>query len=171
MKLNYPFRFLTVSVVLCLLSSITSFSNVKATTLAEDEIKKGAEDAKQAVLFMYDFIATKDLSDSLTFNQWTTFFTSDFLWIGSQGQAPNPMGKDGFKSYRGAFKTIKASFDGVTVDHVEASGYLAYVVYRFHEVVTSLKTNEVVKDAMTSAVVTLKKDAKGKWKIAFLAYN
>ncbi len=111
--------------------------------MPEDEIEKGAEEAKQAVLSMYDFIATKDLTDSLTFNQWTTFFTRDFIWIGAQGKAPSPMGKDGFKGYRGAFKTIKATFDGMTVDHVDTSGDLAYVVYRFHEVVTSLKTKEV----------------------------
>jgi hypothetical protein len=54
------------------------------------------------------------------------------------------------------------------------SGYylhLAYVVYHFHEVVTSLKTNEVVSDGLTSAIVTLKKDETGKWRIAFIAYT
>lgn len=166
MKTNSPFRFLAMSIALFLFTAFIFCINGHA--LAERK-KPDTDGAKQAVISMYEFIATKDLSDSLTFNQWTTFFTSDFLWLGSKGEAPNPMGKDGFKGYRGAFKTIRANFDGITIDRVDASGDLAYVVYHFHEVVTSLKTNEVVRDVMTSAVVTLKRE-KGKWKIAFLAY-
>lgn len=125
--------------------------------------------AKQAVLSMHEFVMTQDLSDSLTFNQWTSFFTSDFLWGGSKGQPPK-MGKDVFKGYRVAFKSIKASYDGITIDYVEASDNLAYVSYHFHEVATTIKTNEVDHEVSYSALVTLKKDEAGKWKLAFLVF-
>ena len=130
-----------------------------------------SEGAKQTVLSMHDFVMTKDLSDSLTFNQWTSFFTPDFLWSGSKGQPPIQMGKDGFKGYRAAFKSIKASYDGITIDYVDASCNLAYVSYHFHEVVTTLKTNEVDHEVLISALVTLKKDDAGKWKIAYLVFS
>ena len=81
------------------------------------------------------------------------------------------MDKDGFTVYRGAFKSIKANFVGITIDYVDASCHLAYVSYHFHEVVTNVKTNEVVNDVLYSALVTLKKDEAGKWKIAFLVYT
>jgi hypothetical protein len=122
-----------------------------------------SEGAKQAVLSMHDFVMTKDLSDSLTFNKWTSFFTNDFLWSGSKGLPPIKMGKDGFKGYRAIFKDIKASYDGITIDYVDASCNLAYVSYQFHEVVTVIKTNEVDHEVLISALVTLKKDEAGKW--------
>ena len=137
----------------------------------ESSTPTDSDGAKQAVLSMYDFVMTKDLSDSPTFNQWTSFFTSDFLWSGSKGKPPIQMGKDGFSGYRAAFKSIKASYDGITIDYVDASCNLAYVSYHFHEVVTKLKTNEVDHELLVSALVTLKKDESGKWKITFLVYN
>ena len=142
-----------------------------ASDTNEGSSQTDSDGAKQAVLSMHDFVMTKDLSDSLTFNQWTSFFTSDFLWSGSKGQPPIEMGKDGFKGYRGAFKNIKASYDGITVDYVDASCNLAYVSYHFHEVVTTIKTNEVDHELLVSALVTLKKDTSGNWKIAFLVFN
>jgi ketosteroid isomerase-like protein len=170
MKMNSSVKFLTLSIALSVAGSLASCTDTPKAP-AEAVIINDTEDVKQAVLAMYEFVGTQDLSDSLTFNQWTSFFTSDFLWIGAKGTPPTAMGKDGFKGYRGAFKTIKATFDGITIDHVDTSGDLAYVVYHFHEVVTSLKTNEVVSDGLTSAVVTLKKDETGKWRIAFVAYT
>jgi ketosteroid isomerase-like protein len=134
----------------------------------EDVIKTAKDEAKRALLSVYDFINTNDLSDSLTFNKWPSYFTKDILFISSNGKAPNPFP---FDMYRGIFKTLKVSYDQMTIDRVDASGDLAYVLYHFHELAKKIETGEVVKDALISAVVTLKKDAAGKWKIAVIGYS
>jgi ketosteroid isomerase-like protein len=88
------------------------------------------------------------------------------LYLQSVALAPFP-----FEAYRGVFKTNKLNVDGMAIDRADASGDLAYVVFHFHEVLKTIKTNEVVVDVSHSAVATLKKDAAGKWKMAFLGYK
>ncbi len=133
-----------------------------------DTTQADKDEAKQALISVYDFMNRSDLSGSLTYNKWPSFFTDDILFIASKGQAPNPFP---FDMYRGAFKTLKASYDGITIDRVDASGDLAYVLYHFHEVVKKIENGEVVKDSLISGVVTLKRDATGKWKIAVIGYS
>ena len=66
---------------------------------------------------------------------------------------------------------IKVNYKGLVIDRVETSGDLAYILYHFQEVATSIKTNEVVNDVFFSAVAILKKSTAGTWKIAVLGYK
>lgn len=162
--MNSKIRFLFLAIGLLLGCQ----QNKSADSPQIDAAKTDKEDAEQALISVYDFINKSDLSDSLTYNKWPSFFTDDILFISSKGQAPNPFP---FDMYRGVFKTVKASYDGITIDRVDASGDIAYVLYHFHEVVKKIENSEVVKDTLISAVVTLKKDATGKWKIAVIGYS
>lgn len=127
-------------------------------------------DVKQVVLSMHDAVMTNDLSDSLTFNQWTDFFTSDFLYEGSEGKPPVQMGKVDFKPIREAFKSIKINYDEIIIDNVDTSCDLAYVTYRFHGTVTTIKTNES-KDISRTAIVFLRKNKEEEWKVAYQSFN
>jgi ketosteroid isomerase-like protein len=167
MKVTTCILSLAVSIVLCFTGTFISCNDAGKSSLAEVATKSDTTGAKQALISMYDFVVTKDLSDSLIFNQWMSFFTKDVLWMSSKGQAPGPVD---FTGYRGVFKNNKAFIDKLIIDRVDASGGLAYVLYHFHEVVKTIKTNEVVADNTYSALVTLKKDASGKWMIALIAY-
>jgi ketosteroid isomerase-like protein len=125
--------------------------------------------AKQTVLSMHEAVMTRDLSDSLTFNKWTDFFTSDFLYMESEGKPPIQMGKVGYKPIREAFKSIKINYDDIIIDYVDASCDLAYVAYHFHGTVTTIKTNES-QDISRSALVVLRKNKEAEWKIAYQSF-
>ena len=168
MKANFHSRFLAVAMALYLLGTLPSCNSAGNTSLANKLQKSDTAEVRQAVKSFYDFIMTKDLSDSLVFNQWMSMLTNDVVWLSAKGVAPSPVD---FGGYRNIFKNNKAYFDQLTIDRVDASSELAYVLYHFHEVVKAIKTNEVVADDLYSAVVALKKDATGKWKIALLRYK
>jgi ketosteroid isomerase-like protein len=119
---------------------------------------------------MHDAAMTRDLSDSLIFDQWTDFFTSDFLYGESEGKPAIQMGKDGFKLIREAFKSIRISYDEIIIDHVDASCELAYVSYHYHATVTTIKTNET-QDISRSALVILRKNKTAEWKVAYQSFN
>jgi len=127
-------------------------------------------DVKKVVLSMHDAVTTTDLSDSLTFNQWTDFFTSDFLYMQSKGMPAIQMGKVDFKDMREAFKSIKISYDEIIIDYVDTSCDLAYVSYQYKAIVTTIKTNES-QDISNSALLILRKNKEAEWKIAYLVFN
>lgn len=89
--MNFLFRFPAVHIALCFSGTFTSCNNANKTSLAEVATKTDMAEAKQALISMYDFVMTKDLSDSLIFNQWVSFFTNDVVWMSSKGQAPDPV--------------------------------------------------------------------------------
>lgn len=140
----------------------------KSTT--KNSIKIDSVAVKQAVLSMHDAVMTRDLSDSLTFDKWTDFFTSDLLYMDSEGKPPIQMGKVGFKPIREAFKSIKINYDEIIIDYVEASFDLAYVAYHFNGTVTTIKTNET-QEISRSALVILRKNKEAEWKIAYQSFN
>ncbi|WP_156125401.1 hypothetical protein [Cellulophaga sp. Hel_I_12] len=133
-----------------------SISNLADIKKQENSLKIDSFAVAQVVLSMLDVAMTKDLSDSLVFNQWTDFFTSDFLYGESEGKPALEMGKDGFKLIREAFKNIKINYDEIIIDHVEASSDLAYVSYHYIATVTTIKTNET-QGISRSALAILRK--------------
>jgi ketosteroid isomerase-like protein len=156
-----------VSFTIYISVTFTSCKNPDKGSLAQIQVITDTAEARQALTSMYDFVSTGDLADSFIFNQFTSFFTGDFAWLPSKEWAPVP---EDFNGYRNLFKTNKAGVDGLTVDRIDIYCDLAYVLYHFHEAVHNIKTDEVWMDVMHSAVAVLKKDATGKWRIAFLAY-
>ncbi|WP_027076379.1 Cif family virulence factor [Maribacter antarcticus] len=139
-------------------------------SITKNSTKIDSVNIKQVVLSMHDAVMTRDLSDSLTFNKWTDFFTSDFLYMESEGKPPIQMGKVDFKPIREAFKSIKINYDEIIIDYVDASCDLAYVAYHFHGTVTTIKTNES-QDISRSALVILRKNKKAEWKVAYQSFN
>ena len=146
--------------------NITNLADLKKQ---ENSLKIDSVAVTQVVLSMLDAAMTTDLSDSLIFNQWTNFFTSDFLYGESEGKPAIEMGKDGFKLIREAFKDIKINYDETTIDHVAASCDLAYVSYHYNATVTTIKTNETQGISRT-ALAILRKN-KAEWKIAYQSFN
>ncbi|MFT6929466.1 MAG: ketosteroid isomerase-like protein [Sediminicola sp.] len=163
------FTILTLSTVL--FSCNTNPKKDKETKNTTEKLTKiDSVDVKQVVLSMHDAVMTNDLSDSLTFNQWTDFFTSDFLYMQSEGKPAIKMGKIGFKDMREAFKSIKISYDEIIIDYVDSSCDLAYVSYHYKAIATTIKTNES-QDISSSALLILKKNDAAEWKIAYLVFN
>ena len=140
----------------------------KSTTKNSTKIDSVA--VTQVVLSMLDAAMTTDLSDSLTFDQWTNFFTSDFLYGESGGKPAIEMGKDGFKLTREAFKDSRINYDEITIDYVDASCDLAYVSYHYNATVTTIKTNET-QGISNTALAILRKNKAGAWKVAYQSFN
>jgi len=159
---------LTIILLACLSISCNSEKkNQAASTIDLAELKKQENSLKidsvavtQVVFSMLDDAMTKDLSDSLVFNQWTNFFTSDFLYGESEGKPAIEMGKDGFKLVREAFKEIRINYDDILIDHVEASGDLGYVSYHYNATVTTIKTNETQGISRSALAILRKKNSR-----------
>ncbi|MEA1886475.1 MAG: DUF4440 domain-containing protein [Bacteroidota bacterium] len=131
----------------------------KTTTSSENELK-------EAFLSMYDFFNNEDLTDSLVFNRFKSQYTDDFVLLGDNGSIP--IEKESiFNSWEGMFKNLKPNFD-ITIDRLEVSGNLAYILYHYHEVFTNIETNETVIDVMHSAIMVLRKDEDNNWKCSVL---
>lgn len=145
-------------------------SNLADLKEQENSLKIDSVAVTQVVFSMLDDVMTKDLSDSLVFNQWTNFFTSDFLYGESEGKPAIEMGKDGFRLTREAFKEIRINYDDILIDHVEASGDLGYVSYHYNATVTTIKTNET-QGISRSALTILRKNKAAEWKIAYQSFN
>ena len=124
------------------------------------------DEVKEAFLAMYNFLNNEDLTDSLTFNKYQSLYTDDFVILGDGGSVP--LEKESIlKSFRGMFKSYKPNID-ITIDRLEVSGKLAYVLYHYHEVMTNIETNEKVIDVMHSAIMILRKDEDNTWKCSVL---
>jgi ketosteroid isomerase-like protein len=148
-------------------ASITDLSDIKKW---EESFKIDSVAVTQVVLSMHDAVTNRDLRDSLTFNQWTDFFTSDLLYGQSEGKPAIEMGKVGFKPIREAFRDIKINYDKIIIDHVFASCDLAYVSYHYDATVTTIKTNEI-QDISRSALAILRKNKAAAWKVAYQSFN
>jgi ketosteroid isomerase-like protein len=168
-KMKKIFTILTLATVL--FSCNTNPEKDKETKSTTKNLTKiDSISVKQAVLSVHDAVMTRDLSDSITFNKWTDFFTSDLLYMESEGKPPIQMGKMGFKPIREAFKSIKINYDEIIIDYVDASCDLAYVAYHFQGTVTTIKTNES-QDISRSALIILRKNKEAEWKIAYQSFN
>lgn len=133
----------------------------------QDKTTESLEDEVKAVfLSMYDFFNNEDLADSIVFNKFKSQYADDFVLLGDNGSIP--IEKESiFNSWEGMFKNLKPNFD-ITIDRLEVSGNLAYILYHYHEVFTNIETNETVIDVMHSAIMVLKKDEDNNWKISVL---
>ena len=159
----------SLSLILFILLFACMAENKNESVELEDTSRSDVEIVKQALLSSYDFINNEDLTDSLTFNQYKSFFDDDFVMLPSEG---NPLSNKEtiLEGFRGLFKTHKCNFD-VTIDQIEVSGDLAYVLYHYHEVFTNIETGENLFDIMHSAIAVLRKDVEGNWKLVVLGWT
>jgi len=158
-----------LSLILSILLFACTAKNKNDSVELEDTSKSDVEIVKHALLSSYDFINNEDLTDSLTFNQWKSFFDDDFVMLPSEGK-PLSNKETILEGFRGLFKTHKGHFD-VTIDRIEVSGDLAYVLYHYHEVFTNIETGENLYDIMHSVIAVLRKDAQGNWKTVVLRWT
>jgi ketosteroid isomerase-like protein len=153
-------KYLLSLIVLIFLAGISCQN--KTTESPEDEVK-------ETFLSVYDFFNNEDLTDSLTFDKFKSLYTDDFVFLGDEGNIP--LEKESIlKSWEGMFKNLKPNFD-VTIDRLEVSGNLAYILYHYHEVFTNIETNETVIDVMHSAIIVMRKDADDNWKCSVLKWT
>jgi ketosteroid isomerase-like protein len=153
----------TYLLLLIVLISLAGIScQDKTTESPENEVKV-------AFLSMYDFFNNEDLADSLVFNRFKSQYTDDFVFLGDNGSIP--VEKESLlNSWEGMFKNLKPNFD-ITIDRLEVSGNLAYILYHYHEVFTNIETNETVIDVMHSAIMVLRKDEDNNWKCSVLKWT
>jgi ketosteroid isomerase-like protein len=136
----------------------------------QDKTSESPEnEVKEAFMSMYEFLNNEDLTDSLIFNKYQLFYTDDFVFLGDGGSIPGDR-ESILKSLGGMFKNLKPNID-VTIDRLEVSGSLAYILYHYHELMTNIETNETVFDAMHSAIMVLRKDADNNWKCCVLKWT
>jgi len=152
-----------LSLILFILLFACTAENKNDSVEQEDTSKSDVEIVKQTLLSSYDFINNEDLTDSLTFNQYKSFFDDAFVMLPREGK-PLSNKETILEGQRRLFKTHKGNFD-VTIDQIEVSGDLAYVLYHYHEVFTNIETGENLYDIMHSAIAVLKKDMQGNWKM------
>ncbi|MCJ7692968.1 MAG: hypothetical protein MUO22_06080, partial [Sedimentisphaerales bacterium] len=111
----------------------------------------------------------EDLSDSSKFNQYMAFYAEDYVVIGEMGNSLSS-GEQQFAWLSEFLKTHQPKFD-ITVDKVEVSCDLAYILFHFHEEFTRIATGEKIVDAMPSAIYIMRKDYNGNWKcVLFKSY-
>jgi len=147
-------------IVLLILAGISC--QKEPTKAPEDEVK-------ETFLSVYDRFNNEDLSDSLTFNNLKLLYADDFVFLGDKGSIPHDK-ESILQSWEGLFKNLKPNFE-VTIDRLEVSGDLAYILYHYHEVLTNIETNDTVIDVMHSAIMVMKKDADNNWKCSVLKWT
>ncbi|TJY35878.1 YybH family protein [Pontimicrobium aquaticum] len=137
------------------------------TALATTNSDKDA--VRKAIINNYDFINNNNLSDSLTFNRFKTFYSDSFVLGPSEG---NPLSNKEtiLEEWRELFKENKATFD-LKINRVEVSGNLAYVLYHYNEKLTNIETGDLYFEVIQSAIAILKKDSFGNWKFEVLRWN
>lgn len=129
---------------------------------AKDEVKK-------AVMHSYEFVNSNNLADSLIFNQYKTFFSDSFVLGPSEGNALADK-ETILEEWRQLFKENKGRFN-LTINRVEVSGDLAYVLYHYDEKLTNIESGDLFFEVTQSAIAILRKDADGNWKFEALRWN
>ena len=109
------------------------------------------------------------MADSIVFNQTMSFFADDLLMPGDTGKLPGD-GKGLFGWLKGYVQNNKPFFD-VTVDRIEATKDMAYVLYRYHETFTDLATGEYSVDVKHSAIMVLRRNDDGIWKCVVMKFT
>lgn len=140
-----------------------SVESQKDSLTAEDISASNKQEVEKALMSVIDFINNEDLSDSLTYNRYKALYHDDFVLLPSNGE-PISDKETILEGFRGFLKNNKGSFD-ITIDRLDVSGNLAYVLSHYHEVFTNIESGENVVDIMHSAIFVLKKDANNDWKI------
>ena len=130
----------------------------------EDISISNKQEVEYVIRSFFDFSNNEDLSDSLTYNRFKAFFHDDFVLLPDHGE-PLSDKETIWEGYRTFNKTNKGHFD-VTIDRLDASDSLAYILAHYHESFTKRETGEVAFEVNHSAIFVLKKkDANNEWKI------
>jgi ketosteroid isomerase-like protein len=137
--------------------------------LENNTISLEKEAVKKAIMYNYDFFHKNDLSDSLTFNRYKNLFADSFVLVPSEGK-PLSDKETILEEWRELFKENKANFE-LTINRIEVSGNMAYVLYHYDEKLTNIKTGDLYFKVTQSAIAVLRKDALEKWKFEVLRYN
>lgn len=127
------------------------------------------ENVRKTIINNYEFINNENMADSLTFNRFKTFYSNAFVMGPSEGK-PLSNKETILEEWRELFKHNKGKFN-LTINRIEVSDDLAYVLYHYDETLTNIKTGELFFEVVQSAVAILKKDAQGEWKFVFLRWN
>ena len=127
------------------------------------------EDVRKAVIYNYDFINDNNLADSLTFNRFKSLYSDSFVLVPSEGK-PLSDKETILEEWRGLFKENKGKFN-LTINRIDVSGDLAYVLYHYDEKLTNIESDAIVFDVVQSAIAVLRKDADGNWKFEALRWN
>jgi len=127
------------------------------------------EDVRKAIMYNYNFFHENDLSDSLTFNRYKTLYSDSFVLGPSEGK-PLSNKETILEEWRELFKNNKGKFE-LTIDRIEVSGNIAYVLYHYDEKLTNIKSGDIYFEVTQSAIAILRKDVVGKWKFEVLRYN
>lgn len=154
---NFKLLRITHILILFLFNSCDSRTNT-----TDNQNKSHTEEARSAFDAAWDVLNNQDLSDSLTFNKFKSFFADDFQTIGDEGHPPDNM-EWLFPFLRGKVKTHIPNAD-ITVDKVDASEDFAYVLFRYRETFRERATGKITIDVMHSSVMILKKNEEGIWK-------
>ena len=163
------FLFLKITPLLILFLITSCDTKTNTTGKTENQGKPSAEEAREAFDSFWALFNNEDLSDSLTFNRFLSFFADDFLMTGNEGAFPDRA--TGLLDWlRGEVKTHKPNFD-ITVDKVVASEDLAYILYRYHETFTEIETGDITTDVMHSAIMILRKNEEGTWRCVFMKFT
>lgn len=158
------------NVIICLFiafASCNSSSDKNTTNLNMATSVK--EDVEKAIKYNYEFISTKNLADDATFNQFKTLYTDSFVLGPSEGKALSNK-ETILNEWRELFLENKGVFN-LTIDRIEASGDLAYVLYHYDEKLTNIQSGEVFFEVVQSAIAVLRKDTSGNWKFEALRWN
>jgi ketosteroid isomerase-like protein len=148
-------------ILLILVASFNAQSQNKSLTT---KYSTTTNDAKQALMAIFDFSNTEDMTDSLNFNQFKAFFADDFVFLPDSG-AVLTRGQEDLESYRGLFKESKSNVN-LQIDRMDQSGELAYFLVHYNEIFTNIKTGKLLWNNKHSAIFVLKRDADHRWKIA-----
>ncbi len=127
------------------------------------------DDVRKAVMYNYDFINNNNLADSLTFNRFKALYSDSFVLGPSEGK-PLSDKETILEEWRELFKENKGKFN-LTINRIEVSGNLAYVLYHYDEKLTNIQSGDVYFEVVQSAIAILRKDSNGNWKFETLRWN
>lgn len=155
--------------VLTMITFISCNRNSKYMDTEITRINSDKEDVRKAIMYNYDFFHKNDLSDNNTFDRFKALYSDSFVLGPSEGK-PLSDKETILEEWRKLFNENKGEFK-LTINRIEVSGNLAYVLYQYHEKLTNIKTGDVYFEVTQSAIAILRKDILGKWKIEFLKWN
>ncbi len=156
------FTFLKITPILILFHFISFAQSIEITNTNEIQNISFKEEARMAFDSNWDLIRKSNLSDSLTFNKFMSFFADDFLTFGNEGSIPDDM-KGTFNWLQNYIKTHKANID-ITIDKVDASQDFAYILFRYREYFNEIESKNITIDVMHSSIMILRKNKLGEWK-------
>ena len=143
--------------------------NSKEMSTKKEFTNTSEKDVRDALMYNYEFFDNNDLSDNEVFDQYKSLFSDSFVLVSSEGKPL--IGKEIIlEEWRKIFKENKAKFE-LTIDRIEVSGNMAYVLYHYHEKLTNITSGDLYFEVTQSAIAILKKNNEEKWKFEVLKYH